>query len=211
MNNGSDVNTENTVDTNTATAQAAVASTVSTEQTVVQTDVGNKDRQNKCPKCGSTDIMTNIKTGKLKCQFCRHEFEAKKVDGLVDDISQLSGEVIASGASNISADANDVVTFKCESCGAEVVVDTSNATSAKCHWCRSILGVNQQIPNGSIPDVVLPFNINRDTAKLEIEKFVGNFDDYQNKIKNKSKMLEEKKEENIDFNKLKAKRKGNWI
>ena len=51
-------------------------------------------------------------------------------------------------------------------------------------------------------------------AKLEdgkIEKFVGNFDDYQNTIKNKSKMLEEKKEENIDFNKLKAKRKGNWI
>ena len=51
-------------------------------------------------------------------------------------------------------------------------------------------------------------------AKLEdgkIEKFVGNFDDYQNTIKNKSKMLEENKEENIDFNKLKAKRKGNWI
>lgn len=173
MNNGSDVNTENTVDTNTATAQAAVASTVSTEQTVVQTDVGNKDGQNKCPKCGSTDIMTNIKTGKLKCQFCRHEFEAKKVDGLVDDISQLSGEVIASGASNISADANDVVTFKCESCGAEVVVDTSNATSAKCHWCRSVLGVNQQIPNGSIPDIVLPFGITKEEAKVEIDKFVG--------------------------------------
>jgi len=27
---------------------------------VVQTDVGAKDGQNKCPKCGSTEITTNI-------------------------------------------------------------------------------------------------------------------------------------------------------
>ena len=33
--------------------------------------------------------------------------------------------------------------------------------------------MNQQIPNGSIPDVVLPFNITRDIARTEIEKFVG--------------------------------------
>ena len=27
--------------------------------TIVKTDVGAKDGQNKCPKCGSTDIETN--------------------------------------------------------------------------------------------------------------------------------------------------------
>ena len=148
-------------------------SNVSSDPTIIQTDVGAKDGQNKCPKCGATDIITNTNTGKLRCTFCRHEFEPEKISGMVDDISKLQGQVIASGAQDIIADTNDVVTFKCSSCGAEVVVDTASAPQARCHWCRNILSVNQQIPNGSIPDVVLPFNINRDAAKLEIEKFVG--------------------------------------
>ena len=141
--------------------------------TIVQTDVGAKDGQDKCPKCGSTDIATNTNNGKLRCNFCRHEFELEKVAGMVTDINQLQGQVMGSGAQDIVADTKDVLTFKCSSCGAEVVIDTASASQARCHWCRNTLSVNQQIPNGAIPDVVLPFNINRDTAKLEIEKFVG--------------------------------------
>jgi len=140
---------------------------------VVQTDVGAKDGQNKCPKCGSTEITTNINTGKLRCLYCRHEFEPEKVEGLEEDLSKLEGQVMASGAQDIIADTNDVLTFKCSSCGAEVVIDTSESTNARCHWCRSTLSINQQIPNGSIPDVVLPFAIKKEDAKLEIEKFVG--------------------------------------
>lgn len=143
------------------------------EPTIIQTDVGAKDGQTKCPKCGSTEISTNTNNGKLRCNFCRHEFEPEKVAGMVTDINQLQGQVMGSGAQDIVADTNDVLTFKCSSCGAEVVIDTASASQARCHWCRNTLSVNQQIPNGSIPDVVLPFNINKDTAKLEIEKFVG--------------------------------------
>ena len=147
--------------------------TVTSNPTVIQTDIGNKNGQDKCPKCGSTDISTNTNNGKLRCNFCRHEFEPEKVSGMIEDISQLHGQVMGSGAQDIVFNTNDVLTFKCSSCGAEVVVDTSSASQARCHWCRNTLSVNQQIPNGSIPDVVLPFNVNRDTAKLEIEKFVG--------------------------------------
>lgn len=140
---------------------------------IVKTDVGAKDGQDKCPKCGSTDIATNTNNGKLRCNFCRHEFEPQKIVGMVTDLNQLNGQVMGSGAQDIVADTNDVLTFKCSSCGAEVVIDTTSTSQARCHWCRNTLSVNQQIPNGSIPDVVLPFNINKDTAKIEIEKFVG--------------------------------------
>lgn len=143
------------------------------EPIIVQTDIGAKDGQNKCPKCGSTDISTNTNNGKLRCHFCRHEFEPEKIEGMVDDISELKGQIIGSGAQDIIADTKDILTFKCSSCGAEVVIDTASVSQARCHWCRNTLSVNQQIPNGSIPDVVLPFNINRDAAKTEIEKFVG--------------------------------------
>lgn len=140
---------------------------------VVQTDVGAKDGQNKCPKCGATDISLNVKTGKLRCNFCRHEFEPQKIAGMQEDISNLEGEILGSGAQDIIADTNDMVTFKCSSCGAEVVVDTAKATQARCHWCRNTLSVNQQIPNGAVPDVVLPFAVKKQEAQTEIEKFVG--------------------------------------
>lgn len=140
---------------------------------VVKTDLGAKDGQNKCPRCGATEIALSTNSGKLKCLFCRHEFEPEKVSGMVEDINKLEGSVLGSGAQDIIADTNDVLTFKCSSCGAEVVIDTSSATNARCHWCRNTLSVNQQIPNGSIPDEVLPFKVTKEEAKAQIEKFVG--------------------------------------
>ncbi len=141
--------------------------------TIVQTDVGALDGQNKCPKCGATDISINTNNGHLRCNFCRHEFEPEKVSGFQTDINQLQGEIMASGAQDIIADTNEILTFKCSSCGSEVVIDTSESTQARCHWCRNTLSVNQQVPNGSVPDVVLPFNLSKENAKIEIEKFVG--------------------------------------
>ena len=143
------------------------------EPTIIQTDIGAKDGQSKCPKCGSTDISLNNKNGKLRCNFCRHEFEPEIADFGEKDLSQLEGEKMGSGAQDIIADTNDMVTFKCSSCGAEVVVDTSEATQARCHWCRNTLSVNQQIPNGAVPDVVLPFKIPKKDAQDSINQFVG--------------------------------------
>lgn len=140
---------------------------------IVKTDEGSTDGLNRCPKCGATDILLNPKTGKLRCSYCRHEFDPEKITGMEEDIKNLTGEIMGSGAQNIIADTNSVLTFKCTSCGAEIVVDTSEASHARCHWCRNVLSVNQQIPNGTIPDVVLPFKLTKDQAKACIEKFVG--------------------------------------
>ena len=139
---------------------------------IVKTDDGAKDGQNKCPKCGATDISLNVKTGKLRCNFCRHEFNPEQVAGLETDISKLQGEVIGSGAQNIVENAKDIMTLKCSSCGAEVVIDTASATQARCHWCRNTLSINEQIPNGAIPDAVLPFKISKEEARTQIESFV---------------------------------------
>lgn len=140
---------------------------------VIKTDIDAKNGQNKCPKCGATDISLNSKTGKLRCNFCRHQFEPEKLETMEKDISKLEGEVLGSGATDIIADVKDILTFKCSSCGAEVVIDTSSQASARCHWCRNTLSVNQQIPNGAIPDTVLPFKVSKADAKKEIENFVG--------------------------------------
>lgn len=144
------------------------------EEKIVKTDIGAKDGQNKCPKCGATDISLNTKTGKLRCNFCRHQFEPEKFEAMEQDIENLVGEIIGSGASDIDQNSdNDIVTLKCTSCGAEVVIDTANSTQARCHWCRNTLSINEQIPNGAVPDTVLPFSISKKDAKEAIENFVG--------------------------------------
>ena len=89
------------------------------------------------------------------------------------DITKLEGEIIGSGTQDIVEDTQNIMTFKCSSCGAEVVIDTSETTQARCHWCRNTLSVNQQIPNGVVPDVVLPFNVTKEEARQQIESFVA--------------------------------------
>lgn len=135
-------------------------------------DIGSaKNGQTKCPKCGSTDISQNKNTGKLRCNFCRHEFEPEILED-THIISELEGTSIYKGASNILSD-NNIVTIKCESCGADVVIDTSTTTQARCHWCRNTLSLNDQVPNGAVPDVILPFYLEKEDAAHYINEFVG--------------------------------------
>ena len=135
-----------------------------------------KDGLNRCPKCGGTDVQLRGSTGNLVCLFCRHEWQEARVEeefGLGEGIDQLEGTVIASGAQRIQADVADVLTFECEACGAEVVVDTAHALNARCHWCRHTLNVNQQIANGAVPDAVLPFKLTKDEAVEKIRGFAS--------------------------------------
>ena len=135
-----------------------------------------KDGLNRCPKCGSTDVSLRGSTGNLVCHFCRNEWHEAKVEdefGLGHGIEDLQCTVIASGASDIQADVADVVTYKCDACGAEVSVDTAHALNARCHWCRHTFNVNQQIPNGAVPDAVLPFKLTKEEAVAKIKEFAG--------------------------------------
>ena len=143
------------------------------EPTIIKTDNGVENGQNKCPKCGATDISPVASTGHLRCNFCHYEFEPEKFAAMMSDIDALNGKVIGSGAQDIVSDASNIVTFKCSSCGAEVVVDTASSMQARCHWCRHILSVNEQIPNGSVPDTLLPFKVAKEEAEGIIKGFVN--------------------------------------
>ncbi|MEP6906577.1 MAG: TFIIB-type zinc ribbon-containing protein [Pseudoxanthomonas sp.] len=134
-----------------------------------------KDGLNRCPKCGATDIRHKPGSDLLVCLYCRNEWEGARVEeefGFGEGIDQLKGTVIASGARDIAADAASLMSFKCTGCGAEVTVNTDNAMTARCHWCRHVLGVNEQVENGAVPDAVLPFHIKKEDAVARIRQFV---------------------------------------
>jgi len=135
-----------------------------------------RDGVNRCPKCGSTEVQHRQGSDRLICLYCRHQWAAARVEeafGLGEGIAELRGVQIATGAKDIAADAASLRSFKCGGCGAEVVINTDTAMTARCHWCRHVLGVNEQIDNGAVPDAVLPFHIKKDDAVARIRQFVG--------------------------------------
>ncbi len=148
---------------------------------IIDTSGSATDGQTKCPKCGATDISLNPSTGELRCNFCRHSFKIEALDDMKTGVGDLSGVQVGAGATDIDASADSTVTLKCTSCGAEVVVDLSESSQARCHWCRNMLSINSKVPNGAVPDVVLPFKMKKDEARAHIEKFVGDRQFYANK------------------------------
>lgn len=135
-----------------------------------------RDGVNRCPRCGSTDIQLRPSTGMLICLFCRYEWSEAKIEPEVSaggSLRDLRGTVIASGATDIDPSVAGVLTLKCAGCGSEVVVNTAEAMSARCHWCRHVLTVNDQVPNGAVPDAVLPFSLTHDQAVQRIREFAG--------------------------------------
>jgi DNA-directed RNA polymerase subunit RPC12/RpoP len=134
-----------------------------------------KDGLNRCPKCGATDIRHKPGTDLLICLYCRNEWHGERVEeqfGFGEGIDQLKGTVMASGAQDIAADAASLMSFKCAGCGAEVTVNTESTMTARCHWCRHVFGVNEQVANGAVPDAILPFRIKKDDAVARIRQFV---------------------------------------
>jgi ribosomal protein S27E len=129
----------------------------------------------RCPSCGSSEVQLRAAVGKLVCLFCREEWAEELFDaiGAGEDLSTLRGATIHAGASEIDSGAGDLVTLKCGGCGAEVVVNTAGQVGARCHWCRHNLTINEQIPNGAVPDALLPFTVTHDSAVEIIEEFAS--------------------------------------
>jgi DNA-directed RNA polymerase subunit RPC12/RpoP len=159
----------------TAAPTAPALPTPGGDQVIDTRNTSLGDGVNRCPACGSSDIQLRPSKGMLVCLFCRHEWAEAKLEETVanGDLTALHGTIIGSGAANIDTGIGSVVTMKCAGCGAEVVVNTAGQMGARCHWCRHVLTVNEQIPNGAVPDAVLPFSVSHDDAVAKIREFAG--------------------------------------
>src|SRR5699024_4821204 len=133
---------------------------------IIDTSSGRDDGLNKCPRCGSAEIRYSLTAKALVCAYCRHswnEENAERAFGLDSAIAELRGHTMASGTQDVRDDLS-TVTLKCQGCGAEVVINVDQELQARCHWCRQTLSISSQIPNGAVPDAVLPFQLTREEA-----------------------------------------------
>lgn len=138
---------------------------------MVKATKSEKNGINRCPNCGGSDVKLDIKSGKLKCNSCRTLFDDVAVNAR-GGVEGLKGINIEGGAADIIPDEKVIVTLKCPACGAEVVINTDDAVNARCHWCRHVLSLNEKMPNGAVPDLVLPFKTEKEIAEENIRAFV---------------------------------------
>lgn len=143
----------------------------------VDTSNNRRDGLDKCPKCGSSEIGPIVGTDRLRCGFCRFEWAPSgsfmEAIGFDSPIEELRGTVLTTGVADIDSGADLLITMKCQGCGAEVVINTERQLQARCHWCRQTLSQNTQIPNGAVPDAILPFTVTHAQAVEQIKKFAG--------------------------------------
>ncbi|PMC75008.1 hypothetical protein CJ197_10885 [Brachybacterium sp. UMB0905] len=142
---------------------------------MIDTSSGRADGLARCPSCGGTDIAYSLQQKALVCGHCRSAWNEPVLEtefGLDSSIAELRGHTMASGTQDVRDDLTQM-TLKCQGCGAEVVINVDEQLHARCHWCRQHLSVNSQIPNGAVPDAVLPFQLTREEAIARIEEFAG--------------------------------------
>ncbi|MCL1891660.1 MAG: TFIIB-type zinc ribbon-containing protein [Coriobacteriia bacterium] len=109
------------------------------------------------------------------------EEAAEQTEEAAEQPEAYPKEIHYSGAADIDPSVSAQVTIKCQGCGAEVVIDTNESMTARCHWCRQILSIEHQIPNGAVPDALLPFHLTREQARESINTFVKKRNFFANK------------------------------
>ena len=152
--------------------------------------MARKSNVNRCPNCGGSDVSLNRELGKLQCKYCRSVFEPE-LGNEQDNVFLLKGKIVGKGAEKI-IDERVMITMKCGACGAEVSINTAEAATARCPWCRHLLSINDKLANGAIPDMILPFKLSRKAAYKLMEDFIK-----RRKRFGKQEFIDEFSEENL--------------
>ena len=130
--------------------------------------------EQKCPCCGGA-ISFDVNTQKLKCPYCDTEFDIEAVQ----QAEQIKGNTVEDSISweNNSANWKDGETdgmsvYICNSCGGEIVADSTTAAS-KCPYCDNPIVMKENFAGNLRPDLVIPFKLDKKAAKEALMKHIS--------------------------------------
>ncbi len=115
---------------------------------------GTQTTYEKCSSCGG-NLIFDPSTQQLKCENCGTVFDFEK-DGNVKELDILS-------ALEKTEKWEDATVFKCENCGATVVLN-ANETAKRCPYCLTAHVQKVEQDAGIKPNAVYPFTIDKETA-----------------------------------------------
>ena len=120
----------------------------------------------KCPCCGGS-VQFEPSLQKLKCPYCDTEYETENILQLLDEPEQEKDSLEwqkAQGSQWQSGEAEDLVTYVCNSCGGSLITSVHTA-AAKCPYCDSNVVMQGNLSGELRPDYVIPFEFDKAAAK----------------------------------------------
>lgn len=129
----------------------------------------------KCPSCDG--IMTfDSQSQKMKCQYCQTEFSIEAIqsynEALKTHTAQLSWQP-PTGSEWEDDEQTHLVHYVCHSCGGEIITD-KNTIATTCPYCDNQVVFDEQIQGILKPDLVIPFQIDKNAAKDALKKHFEN-------------------------------------
>lgn len=129
----------------------------------------------KCPNCGGAITFESEKQD-FKCEYCDSVFTKEQL-AEYDEILKNSGQPEDTQTveefgwkEDNEATLENVNTYVCNHCGAEIVTDTTTSAS-ECPYCNSPIIIAPQLTGGLRPDVVIPFKIQKEQAEKALQDF----------------------------------------
>ena len=120
----------------------------------------------KCPRCGAA-ISFDSTSQRLVCGYCGCDFDAEELDNFKQEYENSvpvdKGGWQVNSEAWTAAEAANLVTYNCSSCGGQVVTDKTTAT-AQCPYCNSHMIVMSHFAGGMRPDYRIPFKLDYQAA-----------------------------------------------
>ncbi len=121
----------------------------------------------KCPCCGGS-IEWNSSSQSMKCPYCDSEFDMESLNAaneaaMAEQPDDIKWDVTP-GEQWTGGEAEGMLVYSCEHCGAEIVADTTTAAST-CPYCDNNIVMRGNIMGDLKPDMIIPFKIDKKAAK----------------------------------------------
>ena len=124
----------------------------------------------KCPCCGGA-IAFDSGIQKMKCPYCDSEFDMETLLGYDEDLQVDAPDEMNwdTTAGTEWQDSEHMNVFVCKSCGGEIVGD-ANTAATSCPYCGNPIVLMGQFTGELKPDLVIPFKLDRETAKRKLSE-----------------------------------------
>ena len=122
-------------------------------------EVNETSLDTRCPAC-SASIGFNPKEQKWKCEYCGSTFSIEEMQQ-----HKNSSEAKKNQKKNVSKeeDSGTYVSYKCQSCGAEIVADEQTAATF-CVYCGATAILKSKLDGKFAPDYLIPFKKTKEDA-----------------------------------------------
>ena len=125
-----------------------------------------------CPNCGGT-IQFEPGIQKVTCLYCRSVFDPevfRPKDAILDEEQKpVSSDWDYEGTPWHQNEQAGMQTYKCRSCGAEIIAEVNQGTST-CIFCRKPTVITSQFSGTLRPDIIIPFKLRKEEAEKALEK-----------------------------------------